>query len=149
MKKILSILVLFSLFIACKNNGGEATPKKGTKELISLYQWKLDRFSKPTGQAITDSELNSSARFLYAMHFEFRANGEVRGIDKTGGSIIEKGTWKFLDNETSVNVELTSLNYDFKIVKIETGKMTLQAPTGNFLSGVGQEINLEFSSVTN
>ncbi len=149
MKKFLSIFLITGLLFACKDKGGDVGPKKTFKELISLNGWKLDRFSQPTGEPITNNELNTTAILLYAMKFEFRADGEVRGIDKTSGAIIDKGVWRFIDKETSVNVQLTALNYDFRVISLTTGKMTLQAPTGNFLSGVGEQINLEFSSVTN
>jgi hypothetical protein len=71
----------------------------------------------------------------------------VRGIDKVSGNIIDKGVWSFLSNNESVNVKLSALDYDFRIVNIQVGKLTLQAPTGNFLSGVGEQINLDFTAV--
>lgn len=147
MKKIIGLILLTGLLTACKD-GGNTTPKQSVKELISQNLWKLDRYAAPTGEPITNNELEAQALLLYAMHFEFRADGEVRGIDKSSGNIIDKGVWQFIDNETAVNVQLTGLNYNFRIIDIAAGRLILQAPTGNFLSGLGDQINLEFSSVS-
>ncbi|WP_304237447.1 hypothetical protein [Jiulongibacter sediminis] len=145
-KKFLLVLFLGVLFISCKDNGG-VDPDKTALELISLNLWELQRYTDATGQPISNASLNTEALLLYAMQFEFKDDGVVRGLDKTSKNIIDKGVWSFIDNENSVNVKLTGLDYDFRIVTLKTGQMTLQAPTGNFLSGVGDQINLEFTSV--
>jgi hypothetical protein len=141
------IFLLFPLIIFSCNKNNNLDPLKDNLELISQNQWKLERYTSVNGQTIFDSELDSQALFLFAMNFEFRKDGEVRGIDKASNSIIEKGIWKFLEDDNSVNVKLTGLDYDFRIINLKTGKLTLQAPTGNYLSSLGSQINLEFSSV--
>ena len=145
-KKFLLLLFLGTLFVSCKDKGG-VDPDKTALELISLNLWELERFSDSNGQPISNASLNTEALLLYALQFEFKEDGVVRGLDKTSKNIINKGVWSFIDNENSVNVKLTGLDYDFKIVTLKTGLMILQAPTGNFLSGVGDQINLEFTSV--
>lgn len=148
MKNILFILFISVAFASCKDKTVDPNSDKTPAELISLNLWKLERYSSTTGQSITNAELNTQALFLFAMNFDFKSNGEVRGIDKASNNIIDKGVWKFIDNETSVNVKLTGLDYDFRIIVLQTGKLTLQAPTGNFLTGLGEQVNLEFSSVS-
>jgi hypothetical protein len=141
------IFLLFPLLIFSCNKKTEIDPLLTNLELISKNQWKLERYTSVNGQTIFDSELDAQALFLFAMNFEFRKDGEVRGIDKASNNIIEKGVWKFLDENNSVNVKLTGLDYDFRIINLKTGKLTLQAPTGNYLSNLGSQINLEFTSV--
>ncbi|WP_162628275.1 hypothetical protein [Arcticibacterium luteifluviistationis] len=148
MKKVLVLILVSLVFTACKDKDDDPSSAKTSAELISLNQWKLSRFTDVSGQTISNSNLETEALFLFAMNFEFRNDGEVRGVDKTSGNIIEKGVWVFLEGEDAVNVKLAALDYDFKIVVLQTGKLTLQAPTGNFLSGVGDEINLEFNAVS-
>ncbi len=147
MKKIVGIFLIGFMVWGCKKKGSEVDPAQTPAEIISLTPWKLDRYTQPTGEPISNNVLNPTALLLYAMNFEFMANGEVRGVDKVSGSIIDKGVWHFIDNETGINVQLSPLNHDFRIINITTGKMILRAPTGNFLSGVGEQLNLEFSSV--
>ncbi|MCR9062917.1 MAG: hypothetical protein NXI00_03070 [Cytophagales bacterium] len=146
MKKILFLFLTVLTFISCKDPDN-VEPGASQAELISLSTWELQRFTDATGQSIPNSELNTQALFLYAMYFEFQGGGEVRGVDKTTKSIIDKGVWSFLNDSTSVNVKLTGLDYDFRIIELKTNKLTLQAPTGNFLSEVGDQINLEFNAV--
>ncbi|WP_341225887.1 hypothetical protein [uncultured Arcticibacterium sp.] len=148
MKKVLVLILVSLVFTACKDKEDDPSSAKTTTELISLNQWELSRFTNVSGQTISNSDLETQAFFLFAMNFEFRSDNEVRGIDKTSGNIISKGVWDFVGGEEVVNVKLSDLDYDFKIVVLQTGKLTLQAPTGNFLSGVGEEINLEFNAVS-
>jgi hypothetical protein len=147
MKRLLFLLIIPMVLVSCKKDKNDPDPSKSNADLISLNQWQLDKYSNLNGQIVPISSLNSEALFLFAMNFEFRADGEVRGIDKVSGNIIDKGVWSFLSNNESVNVKLSALDYDFRIVNIQVGKLTLQAPTGNFLSGVGEQINLDFTAV--
>jgi hypothetical protein len=147
MKNIIALILLSVLSFSCKKDKIDSDGGKTNTELISLNQWSLDRFASTEGQTITQSELGSEATFLFLMNFEFKSDGEVRGLDKTTKSIIDKGVWRFIDGENAVNVKLTGLDYDFRILVLKAGNLTLQAPTGNFLSGLGDQINLEFSSV--
>jgi hypothetical protein len=87
------IFLLFPLIIFSCNKNNNLDPLQDNLELISQNQWKLERYTSVNGQTIFDSELDSQALFLFAMNFEFRKDGEVRGIDKASNSIIEKGIW--------------------------------------------------------
>jgi hypothetical protein len=147
MKHLLFLLIALIAVASCKGDKNNPDPSKSAADLISLNQWQLDKYTNLNGQIVSNASLNTQALFLYAMNFEFRNDGEVRGIDKVTGNIIDKGVWKFLANNGSVNVKLSALDYDFRIVNIQIGKLTLQAPTGNFLSGVGDQINLDFTAV--
>ena len=44
-----------------------------------------------------------------------------------------------------MDINIDGFKGQFKIINISKGKLTLQAATGNFLSGVGSEIYMEFS----
>jgi len=149
MKRLLLLLLTVLTITSCNKDNKDPEPAQTPSELISLNRWKLDKYTDQNGKIIPDGSLNTQALFLYAMNFEFRADGEVRGIDKVTGNIIDKGVWDFLSNATSLNIKLTGLDYDFKIINLKTGKLTLQAPVGNFLTGVGERINLDFTAVSN
>ena len=82
---------------------------------------------------------------LYGLLFEFRADKETRAVDKLSKNILNRGTWDLISNNTVLDINITSFKGQFKIVALSKGKLTLQASTGNFLSGVGSEINMEFS----
>lgn len=146
MKNILFLILTVLITVSCKK---PIDPNPVDPDVaISQNQWELERYTTPSGQTINNSELNIDAILLYSMYFEFRADGEVRGVDKSTGNIIQKGVWDFNADKSSVNVQLASLNSDFLIITLQTGKLTLQAPVDNFLTGVGDQINLEFTAVT-
>lgn len=140
------MLLFSSIFFSCREDEQDIDPNKPKLELLSQNSWKLDRFTTPEGQMIQQNELNQEAQLLFIMDFEFRSNFEVRGVERASKTIIDRGVWKFLNNEESINVKLTLLDYDFQILKLTNGKLTLQAPTGNFLSVGADRINLEFSA---
>jgi hypothetical protein len=132
--------------VACKEKDeDEVDPNKTKLELISQNLWRLDRFTNPEGQLIQQNALNIQAQLLFTMDFDFRSDFEVRGLERGANNIL-RGVWSFIDNEESINVKLTPLDYNFKLVKLTNTKMTLQAPTGSFLSVGTDKVNLEFSA---
>jgi hypothetical protein len=143
-RKLITLIFITFSFTGCKEKVVENSKPK--LELISQNAWQLDRFTTSDGQILQNNELNDQALLLYVMNFEFKSDFEVRGVDKSSNTIIDRGVWKFLNNEESINVKLSLLDYDFQILTLTAGKLTLQAPTGNFLSDVGDRINLEFSA---
>ena len=86
---------------------------------------------------------------LYGLQFEFRANKETRAVDKLTKNILNRGTWELITNNTVIDINITSFKGQFKILSLSKGKLILQASTGNFLSGVGSEINMEFTESAN
>lgn len=146
LRKVTYLLMFSLLFFSCKENDQEIDPNKPKLELLSQNNWKLDRFSTPDGQMIQQNQLNQEAQLLFIMDFEFLSNFEVRGVERSSKTIIDRGVWKFLNNEESINVKLALLDYDFQIVRLTNSRLTLQAPTGNFLSVGADRINLEFSA---
>lgn len=146
MKKysILTLLITFWVVTLSSCDREEVESNKSKLELISQNNWKLDRFSTEEGELLQNSDLNQTAVLLFVMDFQFQSNGEVRGV--SGTTIVDRGTWEFVNNETAVNVKLSTLDYEFQVLELKPAKLVLQAPTGNFLSGVGERVNLEFSA---
>ena len=137
MKKVLIIAFVTFISLACKKDKVEPT-NLSQSELLSLNSWQLN------GKTLTNAELNIAAIALYGLQFEFRADKETRAVDKITKNIINRGTWELLTGNTVLDINITSFKGQFKIVTLSKGKLTLQASTGNFLSGVGSEINMEF-----
>lgn len=142
MKKLL--LLIFTVFIglACKDKN-EPSAQKTKAELITQNGWSLDKITDKDGKILT----NTDASFLMLLNFEFRSDNETRAYEKENKTIIGRGTWAFIDTETAIKVDIKILGdpINFKIVSLTSSKLVLQAPTGSFLTGVGEAINLEFS----
>lgn len=148
MKKVLIIAIVVFISLACKEDKVEPSNLSQT-ELLSLNSWQLSRYTDTSGKTLSNSELNISAVALYGLQFEFRADKETRAVDKITKSILNRGTWDLLSQETVLDINITSFKGQFKIITLSKGKLTLQASTGNFLSGVGSEINMEFTESKN
>lgn len=144
MKNTLLILILAFLIGACKDKAA-LQPDRGPSELLSLNSWKLERYTDKNGKAINNSSLNISAIALFGLIFEFRSDKETRAIDRLTKNILNRGTWALLSSDKVIDINIDGFKGQFKIIKIFKGKLTLQAATGNFLSGIGSEINMEFS----
>ncbi len=144
MKNTLLILILAFLIGACKDKAA-LQPDRGPSELLSLNSWKLERYTDKNGKAINNSSLNISAIALFGLIFEFRSDKETRAIDRLTKNILNRGTWTLLSSDKVIDINIDGFKGQFKIIKIFKGKLTLQAATGNFLSGIGSEINMEFS----
>lgn len=143
MKKVLIIAFVTFISLACKDDKVEPT-NLSQSELLSLNGWQLSRYTDTNGKTITNAELNIAAVALYGLQFEFRTDKETRAVDKLTKNILNRGTWDLLSQETVLDINITSFKGQFKIITLSKGKLTLQASTGNFLSGVGSEINMEF-----
>lgn len=143
MKKVLIITFVVFISLACKKDNVEPS-SFSQSELLSLNNWQLSRYTNTSGKTLTNSELNSAALNLKSLQFEFRTDKETRAVDKITKTIINRGTWELLSQETVLDINLSSFKGQFKIITLSKGKLTLQASTGNFLSGVGSEINMEF-----
>lgn len=144
MKNTLLILILAFLIGACKDKA-TLQPDRGPSELLSLNSWKLERYTDKNGKAINNSSLNISAIALFGLVFEFRSDKETRAVDRLTKNILNRGTWALLSSDNVMDINIDGFKGQFKIIKIFKGKLTLQAATGNFLSGIGSEINMEFS----
>ncbi|MFN8430481.1 MAG: hypothetical protein U0V04_10930 [Spirosomataceae bacterium] len=147
-----NLLIVFSLLLvlgSCKKNKVDPDENLTSSQLLSRNAWKLDRYTDTSGKTISDGNLNASAIVLYQMLFEFRENQETRAIEKVSKTVINRGTWNLLEDNKVLDINIVGFQGKFKIVVLQKGKLTLQASTGNFLSGVGSELNMEFSESPN
>jgi hypothetical protein len=143
MKSIVLIFVSILLFSSCKDKKA-VEPTRTPEQLLTLNSWKLDRYTDASGKAISNSSLNVSALALFGLNFEFKENKETRAVDRITKNILNRGTWELIDANTNMNINITGFKGIFKVVSLTKGKLTLQASTGTFLSGVGASINMEF-----
>lgn len=148
MKYIFLLAFLALNIISCKKDVVEPIPSN-TNELISLNGWQLSRYTDASGKSISNSSLNVSAITLYGLIFEFKDTKETRAIDKITKKILNRGTWELMSSNTILDINIDGFKGQFKLISISKGKMTLQASTGNFLSGVGDVINMEFIESSN
>jgi hypothetical protein len=141
MKYLFLGVLLF--FMSCKDSS-TPEPSQTSSQLLSLNNWKLDRYTDTSGKAISAASLNISAMALFGLIFEFRENQETRAVDKITKSIINRGTWALKSSDTLMDIDISGFKGEFKVISLSKGKLTLQASTGSFLSGVGSAVNMDF-----
>lgn len=144
MKNFVLISLFAVILTACKdpNVGSE---NKTTAQLLVAHGWQLDKYTSTQGVIISDGQLNSSAKLLYDLAFQFRADYEVRGIVKISKSVINRGEWSVEDDGKTLDIDIDGFAGDFEIVQINNTSMTLKAKDENQVIGVGPEVHLVFS----
>lgn len=144
MKNFVLISLFAVILTACKdpNVGSE---NKTTAQLLVAHGWQLDKYTSTQGVTISDGQLNSSAKLLYDLAFQFRADYEVRGIVKISKSVINRGEWSVEDDGKTLDIDIDGFAGDFEIVQINNTSMTLKAKDENQVIGVGPEVHLVFS----
>ncbi len=144
MKNFVLILLFALILTACKdpNIGSEDKTKE---ELLTARGWKLDKFTDTTGMTVSDGMLNSGAKMLYGLAFDFRANYEVRGIDQNTKDVINRGEWAIEEDDKTLDINIVGFEGDFEIIQINNTSLILNAKTENHLLGLGSEVHLVFS----
>ncbi len=139
--KFLSFIVVSFLFIwSCKSNDTTTPESEG---IISANQWKLDRFSDTNNKTLSTNQLNSSAIYIFALDFEFRADNVVRARERITKQIVNGGSWKFTADKTAINIDIPGLKGQFKVKELSRNKLILQAEN-NQLIDAGAVVNMEF-----
>jgi hypothetical protein len=144
MRNLCLILILGIFFISCKKNKNTIAPD--TNALLSSNNWQLDRYTDVSGKAISNTSLNVASIALFGLVFEFKADKETRAYDKLTKNVVNRGTWALIEGDKAIDINITAFKGKFNVVSISKGKLTLQTTTGNFLTGVGPTINMEFTA---
>lgn len=82
---------------------------------------------------------------LYGLAFQFKADSEVRGVDKISKAVINKGVWTIEESDKTLDIDIDGFAGDFEVVQINHTSMTLKAKDENQVIGVGPEVHLVFS----
>lgn len=149
MKNFIFILFPLLFLLACEDPNIESEDKT-TVEMLTSKAWQLEKYTDTQGKTINDGSLNTAAKLLYGMIFDFNSDKgvqEVRGIDKLSKNIINRGSWSLKEDVENIilDIDIVGFSGDFEIINLTNTSMTLQAKTENLLIGVGPEIYLVFS----
>lgn len=139
------LISLFAVILTACEDPNVGSENKTTAELLVAHGWQLNKFTNTQGTTLSDGQLNQSARMLYGLAFEFKANSEVRGIDKITKTVINRGEWTIEEDEKTLDIDIDGFAGDFEVVQINKTSMILKAKTENHLIGVGPEVHLVFS----
>jgi hypothetical protein len=121
------IALFFSSFIifSCKKKSS-ITPTETKTELIIKNSWVIDRFTNADNSVIQEGKLNTSAKLLYLLEFQFRNNNQVKAIDKVSKQVFNGGSWEFKNNEKNILIDIPGLKDEFILVDITKNKLILR-----------------------
>lgn len=140
----LKVLIVSIVFLqGCKKD--ESPTSEATRmELITSTNWQLDRLTDTSGKVINPTQTNLTTQVLFGLDFQFRNDNIVRAIDKTTKQIVNGGDWKFTDDNTAVDVNVTGFKGKFSIGELTRQKLVLKNKIP--VNGVDQDANLEFKA---
>lgn len=147
MMKLRNIGICFlflSLIVGCKHGSDPDPVSTGNRTAILVAnKWLLNRVTDTQGKDINKNKLGIETLALFEFEFEFRSNGVVRASDANSKQVINGGTWKFVDNESAVEVNITGIkNNRFGVGELSRSKLILTNTVP--VSGQNTDANLEF-----
>ncbi|TAG74162.1 MAG: hypothetical protein EAZ26_02415, partial [Runella slithyformis] len=103
--------------------------------------WKIDRITDVSGNVINTNSLPTESRAMFGVDIQFNEDKTVRAIDPTSKLVVNGGSWDFLDNQQTLDIDVSQLKGKFPIVKLERSRMVLRNKI--MFQGIGFDVNLE------
>ncbi|AEI50951.1 hypothetical protein [Runella slithyformis] len=121
---ILSLLFAFFLMGCNRNSPGEPTDETSAR-VLTTNPWKVDKITDLNGNVINPSALPESSKALFGINIQFSDDKTVRAIDPVARTVINGGTWNFLDNQKVLDIDIKDLKGQFPINTLERSRMVL------------------------
>jgi hypothetical protein len=120
-----TFFILNISLVSCKKKKS-IEPTETKTDLITKNNWAIDRFSSIDNTTVQEGKLNVSAKLLYQLEFQFRANNQVRALDKLSKQVFNGGTWEFTNNESKILIDIPGLKDEFTLIDITKNKLILR-----------------------
>lgn len=125
MQKIAFLLLVSFCLVSCKKN--KVSPGIETKtDLLVKNNWVIEKFTAIDNSTIAESKLNTNAKLLYLLEFQFRSNNKVNAFEKTSKQIINGGNWFLTNNEKNLSIDIPGLKDDFELIEISKSKLVIR-----------------------
>jgi hypothetical protein len=145
MKKIALILSIFTIVTIAGCNTtttSDPTPTVQTlTETLVTNPWKVDKVTDATGSIINPNSLPAESRALFAINIQFNEDKTVRAIDPVARTIVNGGSWGLLDNNQTLDINISQLKGQFPIVSAKKDRMILKNKV--VFQGLSFDVNLE------
>ncbi|CCH01909.1 hypothetical protein FAES_3903 [Fibrella aestuarina BUZ 2] len=139
--RLILIVALFVGAVSCKNDNGVVT-LEGRTELLAANNWRLDRINDTSGGTIALNRLGVQALALNYADIQFTSNNVARAIDRSSKQIINGGTWYLVEDNASLDVNVTGFKGIFPIIALSRTRFAIRQTTK--VDGVDTPVNLEF-----
>ncbi len=134
--------ILVVLLAACKGNDTTTVTPATKTELLIGNNWKMNRITDLSGTQISDSKLAIQTIAIYGMDIQFTNTNITRAYDRVSKQVLNSGTWKLIDNEQTVDINITGFVGQFGLSDLSKTKMSLKTKVP--VSGVSQDAIMEF-----
>jgi hypothetical protein len=128
--------------VSCKKDDGPITTQSRT-ELLVASNWRLDRVTDANGNTIAVNRLGVAALALTFADIQFTNNNIARAIDRSTKQILNGGTWYLIDDNQSLDVNVTGFKGVFPIIALSRTRLSIRQTTK--VDGTDTAVNLEFS----
>lgn len=135
------VLILLTSVIACKKD--DSVTAEGRTELLVASNWRLDRITDTNNGSIALNRLGVQALALNFADIQFTNNNVARAIDRSSKQIINGGTWYLVENNASLDVNVTGFKGVFPIIALTRTRFAIRQTTK--VDGVDTPVNLEFT----
>lgn len=119
------MLIAFLGASSCKTKT-TIDPTETKTELLIKNIWVIDQFTTLDNSIIQEAKLNVNSKLLFFLEFEFRANNQVRAIDKVSKQVFNGGTWELTNNEKNLLIDIPGLKDEFILIEITKNKLVLR-----------------------
>lgn len=149
MKRIIlfaPLLFLTLLAFSCKDKDKEETPQPTAKDKILVnYPWRMSTVTDLSGKDIPANQLNALTLGIKSMDIQFQQNSVVKAIDQRSSQVINGGTWYLIDDNKTLDIDISGFAGKFGLEELSNSKMRLKStmPVG----GKDQETIMVFQPV--
>jgi hypothetical protein len=132
--------LISTLLFACSKDENPVTISKEVN--IQAVEWKIDKFTTPDGATINQALFVGDAKFISELTYVFDKNNVVKSFDKVSKLPQAYGTWKVINSESQLEINIQGFAGIFDIIQLDAKKMILR----NNIRYGGAEIpvNMEF-----
>ena len=140
-----SIIVLFSVFGCVKTDNSNSIPTPDAvitlTEALVTYPWKVDKVTDANGGLINPNSLPEQSKALFGINIQFYDDKTVRALDPIARTVVNGGKWDFLDENKTLDIDISQLKGQFPIVSLKKDRMILKNKV--VFNGISFDVLLE------
>ncbi|TDB64442.1 hypothetical protein [Arundinibacter roseus] len=141
---LLAFVVLFTLSCTEKDTPDPDTVSTKDKMLIT-NPWRLVDITDASGKSIPQNQLSFETLAIYLFDIQFFDNNVTKALDRVSKQVVNGGTWYLIENEQTLDIEVSQFKGKFGIKELSRSKMTLSNNVP--VNGTNQLANLVFEPV--
>ncbi len=137
------LLLFFFAIVAISCSEDNPAPVIETKvTVIQSSEWQIDRFTTTNGSVVDPTLFGGNSKLIGELTYVFDKTFTVRSYDKVSKQAQAYGAWKFVENDTKLDINIQGFTGIFDVVSLTKQKMILK--NNIVYAGVSVPIHMEF-----